>query len=310
MAIHPQWLSLVICSLVVLQTRAAYEPIPLTFPQNAEAVGAVCLDGSPPAYQLKKGGPEHQHNWLIYMEGGGWCRSVKECRARTLEHRGSSKHMMENSALLFGGILNDNPKYNPSEFRKWNVVIMRYCDGSSFIGDVELPVENLYFRGKRIFEAITTELLSKGLKDAKQVFLTGGSAGGVSVFLNCDRFHKLLSNTTKFKCLSDGGYFIHAKKDPKQANGFESMFKDVVALHNSTGMLPHACTEKMKCQPYLCMFPQYVVEDMVTPIFILMSPYDAYQMNVTLGDQVYFAVRKSFQDHVNLPAPVYQVLKG
>nr|GMD89928.1 pectin acetylesterase 8-like [Ipomoea batatas] len=244
MAIHPQWLSLVICSLVVLQTRAAYEPIPLTFPQNAEAVGAVCLDGSPPAYQLKKGGPEHQHNWLIYMEGGGWCRSVKECRARTLEHRGSSKHMMENSALLFGGILNDNPKYNPSEFRKWNVVIMRYCDGSSFIGDVEKPVENLYFRG--------------------------GSAGGVSVFLEL----MLLPYTILLGC-----YLTHALREDEMP---------AISLHVPT-----------------IRGGRYGDTN-----FILMSPYDAYQMNVTLGDQVYFAVRKSFQDHVNLPAPVYQVLKG
>nr|GMD92234.1 pectin acetylesterase 7-like [Ipomoea batatas] len=35
---------------------AAFEPIPLMFPENAKAMGAVCLDGSPPTYQFKKGG--------------------------------------------------------------------------------------------------------------------------------------------------------------------------------------------------------------------------------------------------------------
>ncbi|XP_019179215.1 PREDICTED: pectin acetylesterase 8-like [Ipomoea nil] len=306
---HSQWLSLLICALVLLQTRAIVN-IPLTFPENAKAMGALCLDGSPPAYHFRKGRQEGQDNWLIYMEGGGWCHSIEECKSRTLDHKGSSKHMMENIHMFLGGILSRNPGINPSEFRNWNIVIMRYCDGSSFTGDVEQPVDNLYFRGKRIFDVITNELLDKGLNDAKEVFLTGTSAGGVSVVLNCDRFHKLLSNTTtKFKCLSDGGYVIHAKNDPKQAQGFESMFKDVVSLHNSTGMLPHTCTEKMKEKPYLCMFPQYVVEDMVTPIFILMLPYDAYQINVTLGHEVYFALRKSFKDHVKLPTPIYQVLK-
>ncbi|XP_019181550.1 PREDICTED: pectin acetylesterase 7-like [Ipomoea nil] len=312
-----QWLSLLICALAVLQTRAAIiYRIPLTFPENATAMGAVCLDGSPAAYQFIKGAPEGQDNWLIYMEGGGWCQSIEECKSRTFDHKGSSKHMMKNdffkgdNDFMFGGMLNKNSKINPTEFRKWNIIIMRYCDGSSFTGDVEQPVNNLYFRGKRIFEAITNELLSKGLKDAKQVFLTGGSAGEVFVALHCDRFHKLLSNTTKFKCLTDGGYFIHAKKDPKQAQGFVSMFKDVVSLHNSTGMLPQTCTQKMKDKPYFCMFPQYVVRDMVTPIFILMSPYDAYQMNITLGHEVYFAVRKSYKEHVILPTPIYDVLKG
>ncbi|XP_031114341.1 pectin acetylesterase 11-like [Ipomoea triloba] len=313
-----QWLSLLICALVILQTRAAdiIARIPLTFPENAVAMGAVCLDGSPAAYQFIKGAPESQNNWLIYMEGGGWCESEKECKERTLDHKGSSNHMMKNEIFKgdidfpFYGMLDSHSKNtNPTEFRTWNIVIMRYCDGSSFTGDVEKPVENLYFRGKRIFEVITNELMNKGLKDAKQVFLTGGSAGGVSVALHCDRFSKLLSNTTKFKCLTDGGYFIHAKKDPKQAEGFESMFENIVTLHNSTGMLPQTCTQKMKDKPYLCMFPQYVVRDTVTPIFILMSPYDAYQINITLGHEVYFAIKKAQMEHVELAPPVYNLLK-
>lgn len=172
-------LPLVLCALVVLQNIGAQEVenvIPLTFPEKAEAMGAKCLDGSPPAYQFQKGHLSAKDDWIIYMEGGGWCRDIEECKSHISDHKGSSKHMVKNSGfpddknLKFYGILNVNSTLNPTKFRKWNKVVMRYCDGSSFTGDVEQPVDNLYFRGKKIFEVITDELLNKlGLKDAKQV---------------------------------------------------------------------------------------------------------------------------------------------
>ncbi|XP_019181551.1 PREDICTED: pectin acetylesterase 7-like [Ipomoea nil] len=310
-----QWLTLLVCAaLLVLQTKANFYP--LIFPEKAKAMGAVCLDGSPPAYHFVEGTVENKDNWLIYMEGGAWCESIEECKLRTLEHKGSSKHMMMNPFFPgdydfgFYGILNRDPAYNPSEFVNWNLVVIRYCDGSSFTGDVEEPVDNLYFRGKRIFNVITDELLNKGLKNAKQVFLTGGSAGAVSVALHCDRFRKLLPNTRRFKCLMDGGYFIHVKKDnPKQVEGFELTFKNVVSLHNSTGMLPQTCTQKMKDKPYLCMFPQYLMDGMKTPMFILMSSYDKHQINISMHES-FVAANRTIREHVQLATPIYEGLKG
>lgn len=68
----------------------------------------------------------------------------------------------------------------------------------------------------------------------------------------------------------------------------------------------------MKNKLHLCMFPQYVVKDMATPIFILMSAYDGYQMNVTLINYgSYSAVMDAFLKHNGrlAPATAYQVIK-
>ncbi|KAF3614173.1 putative dnaJ -like protein subfamily B member 4-like [Capsicum annuum] len=56
-----------------------------------------------------------------------------------------------------------------AEFNNWNRVRVKYCDGSSFTGDVEqVDRENkLYFRGARIFKAIMEDLWSKGMKNAE-----------------------------------------------------------------------------------------------------------------------------------------------
>nr|GMD87803.1 pectin acetylesterase 8-like [Ipomoea batatas] len=70
----------------------------------------VCLDGSPSAYYFDKGQGEGANNWLIYLEGGGWCVNQTDCLVRTTYSR---------------------------EFYNWNRVYVPYCDGSSFTGDIE-----------------------------------------------------------------------------------------------------------------------------------------------------------------------------
>jgi hypothetical protein len=52
------------------------------------------------------------------------------------------------------------------------------------------------------------ELLPKGLARAKQAFLTGCSAGGLSTYIHCDDFRALLPKDSTVKCLADGGFFL------------------------------------------------------------------------------------------------------
>nr|GFD22223.1 pectin acetylesterase 8-like [Tanacetum cinerariifolium] len=42
--------------------------VEMTFIQSAIAKGAVCLDGSPPAYQFDKGFGEGVDKWLIHIQ--------------------------------------------------------------------------------------------------------------------------------------------------------------------------------------------------------------------------------------------------
>ena len=97
----------------------------------------------------------------------------------------------------------------------------------------------LYFRGQRIWDAIITDLLQKGLAKAKNVFsaqisivfsrykfgvhlfyafkscicflqvlLSGCSAGGLATFFHCDSLKERLGGATTVKCLSDAGFFL------------------------------------------------------------------------------------------------------
>ncbi|XVF52210.1 hypothetical protein PTKIN_Ptkin05aG0001000 [Pterospermum kingtungense] len=276
-----QWLSLLLCLLIILLIKAEGGSVGITYLQDAVAKGAVCLDGSPPAYHFDKGFGDGINNWLVHMEGGGWCESVETCLSRKKTDLGSSKPMVKQFG--FSGLLSSQQKSNP-DFYNWNRIKVRYCDGSSFTGDVATvnPGNGLFFRGNRIWEAIIDDLLAKGMTNAKNAILSGCSAGGLASILHCDRFRALLPATTRVKCISDAGFFMHAK-DVSGGQHIEDFYSQVAKLHGSVKNLPASCTSRMGMRPELCFFPQYVVQTMQTPIFFINAAYDSWQIKNILA---------------------------
>ncbi|KAL1288693.1 hypothetical protein AAHE18_20G002600 [Arachis hypogaea] len=268
-----QWLNLLVCVLLLIKSEGSGF-VPITYLEDAESKGAVCLDGSPPAYHFDKGSGEGVNSWIVHLEGGGWCSDVSSCLERKDTRLGSSKQM--DTQAGFYGILNNQQDYNP-DFYNWNRIKIRYCDGSSFTGDVEEvdPTNNLHFRGARIFEAVIKHLLAKGMENAENAILSGCSAGGLAAILNCDRFKSFLPNGARVKCAPDAGYFIHVP-DVSGTKRIENFYKGVVETHGSAKYLSKSCTSKYGAG--LCFFPQYVVQDIATPIFVVNAAYDSWQI--------------------------------
>ncbi|KAK9151538.1 hypothetical protein Syun_009847 [Stephania yunnanensis] len=85
--------------------------VPLTLIKGANAKGAVCLDGTLPGYHLHPGFGSGANSWLIQLEGGGWCNSIRNYVYRKTTRRGSSKFIEKQ--IPFMGILSDKPEENP-----------------------------------------------------------------------------------------------------------------------------------------------------------------------------------------------------
>uniref|UniRef100_A0A2P2IIC1 Pectin acetylesterase n=1 Tax=Rhizophora mucronata TaxID=61149 RepID=A0A2P2IIC1_RHIMU len=272
-----QWLYLIVCIVGLLKAEGG--SVPITVVETARAKGAVCLDGSPPAYHLERGSGSGINNWLVHMEGGGWCDDVETCLSRKDTYKGSSQKMK--TTMGFSGILGSKQSANP-DFHNWNRIKIRYCDGSSFTGDVEAvdPKTNIYYRGERVWQAVIDDLLAKGMSKAQNAILSGCSAGGLAAILHCDKFSSLLPASARVKCVSDAGYFIHGK-DISGGFHIETFFGQVVKTHGSAKNLPASCTSRMK--PELCFFPQYVTQTMKTPLFIINSAYDSWQIKNILA---------------------------
>lgn len=263
----------------VFGVSAKYNPLTvgLTVIHGAGAQGAVCLDGTLPGYHLHRGYGSGANSWLIQLEGGGWCDTVRSCVYRKKTRRGSLHHMEKE--VVFAGILSNKVEQNP-DFFNWNRVKLRYCDGASFAGDGEDKAAGLHFRGQRIWWAAMRDLKAKGMSHAKQALLSGCSAGGLASILKCDEFRELFPSSTKVKCLSDGGLFLDAV-DVAGGRTLRNLFNGVVKLQGVHRNLPHTCTNHL--DPTSCFFPQNLISSIKTPLFLLNAAYDSWQLTASLA---------------------------
>ena len=132
---------------------------------------------------------------------------------------------------------------------------MVYCDGNSFSGNRDEPVnvkgldgkvKPIYFRGRRIIDETLKALsTSFGLSSAKNVLLTGCSAGGLATYLHTDYVHDQLVGTwaqslEKFKAASISGFFLyHNNVEDKPV--YQTQMQNIFNLANSTHGLNDAC---------------------------------------------------------------------
>ncbi|CAJ1358422.1 unnamed protein product [Effrenium voratum] len=180
---------------------------------EAAADGAVCLDGSAPAYYIAPGSGDGANKWYIHHQGGGWCESLDDCLGRSKTALGSSSGYPETMELS-SGYFSNSSSVNPLMYN-WNKVHMSYCDGGSFSGDNDTVTvykgAKLHFRGRRIREAIAKDLMAKGLGRASDLVVSGCSAGGLATYLHTDQWcHTLKSAQPSAKCvgLPDSGFFL------------------------------------------------------------------------------------------------------
>ncbi|WOL20698.1 pectin acetylesterase 10 [Canna indica] len=270
-------LSLTLFGLSSLFQTTRGQSVSLTLVPSAAAKGAVCLDGSVPAYHFLPGSGSGANSWIVDLEGGGWCNNVRTCAYRKNSRHGSSKYMAK--TIQFSGILSSDPTQNP-DFYNWNRVRINYCDGASFAGEGYDKDHDLYFRGQRIWSVMMDELLSKGMRSANQALLTGCSAGGLSSILHCDQFRAYFPASTKVKCLADAGFFIDTL-DVGGGHTIRDLYQGVVTLQGAANNLPQSCTSKLDATS--CFFPQNIVGNVQTPLFLLNSAYDVWQIMESLA---------------------------
>lgn len=235
--------------------------------KGLNSYGAVCLDGSDAGfYFTKAAGETSTRSWQIIFEGGGWCTDKEECGARSDTPLGSSKEWTKSyEHRPIEGFLDRNLEKNPT-FGQFNQVIVPYCDGTSFTGNLKEPVRSkngyglpvhLYFRGKRILDAVFDTLLEKfGMHEAEEILITGYSAGGLATLLYADYIHERMKleapNLVRFGAVPLSAFFLdHYLQIGKGGNGlflqdsrtFSVKLLNMTEFANSSGSLPKRCVE-------------------------------------------------------------------
>eukprot|EP00294_Goniomonas_avonlea_P008479 CAMPEP_0114555252 /NCGR_PEP_ID=MMETSP0114-20121206/8651_1 /TAXON_ID=31324 /ORGANISM="Goniomonas sp, Strain m" /LENGTH=419 /DNA_ID=CAMNT_0001740367 /DNA_START=11 /DNA_END=1270 /DNA_ORIENTATION=- len=252
-------------------------------PDMATNYGAVCLDGTPAGFYFAPawGDAANANNWQIYFQGGGWCYDEMDCLGRSKGSLGSSTGWGPTSSM--GGIMSSDCTINP-DFCQFNRVHMAYCDGNSFSGNRDDPVEvngtKLYFRGRRIIDAVFRTLYTMGLAEAENVLLTGCSAGGLATYLHADYVGSLLGSAVslkKYKAASISGFFL-LHNTVEGLPVYPDEMKYIFTLANSTNGLNAKCiANKTGDDQWQCNFAQESYKFIDTPFFALNSALDSWQ---------------------------------
>ena len=178
--------------------------------------------------------------------------------------------------------------------------------------------QSLWFRGIRNLDATIDWLFAHGgLSGATEVLLTGESAGGLSTFLHADRVGARLKagspKLTTYKAnpivgfFQDHDNFAHsdgysadgrggpntdywsnyntstgAWNEPGTGANYTFYMKYVYAMQNMSfgpdGGLTEACRLRHPTAPHLCFMSPHMVDTIETPLFMLNSRFDSWQL--------------------------------
>ncbi|CDY32189.1 hypothetical protein Bca4012_093792 [Brassica carinata] len=106
------------------------------------------------------------------------------------------------------------------------------------------------------------------------------SSGGLSAILRCDDFSSLFPPTTKVKCMSDAGFFLDAVYI-SGARSLRRMYFGVVNTQGLQNTLPRTCTSHLDATS--CFFPQNIINQVKSPLFILNSAFDSWQIESSIA---------------------------
>ena len=189
------------------------------------------------------------------------------------------------------GLVGNDSSTSPL-FYNWNKVYVRYCDGMSYGGDLTDPVvssahasEKMYYRGRRILDAVFASLRANySLATATDFVVGGGSAGGLGVFLHtnyiADNFFDL--GKTKLVSMPDVGFFLEYNGWQGKTQWADKM-RSIFAMQNvSSSISDYMCFAK-DWNASECVFAQNIAGDNLVATFVLNSQYDAYQAQSILG---------------------------
>ena len=186
---------------------------------------AVCNDGTPGVFYVRKGTGAGVNHWIVYLEGGGACLEGTACAQRWCSvgtNFGADKMSSRYAparGVAGGGILATRAD---SAFSDFNKVWIYYCSSDAWTGrftdrplvDATGRVYSIQFEGSRILDAVITELRAgltyrdaasdqpvalPSLDDASVILFAGESGGSSGVQRNADRL---------------GAYFQQTNHDP------------------------------------------------------------------------------------------------
>lgn len=272
--------------------------------------GALCNDGTLPAFWVRPGSGSGMHHWVIWLQGGGMCIDKTSCSERA-QSSGSAPFVTSNGfqAESGNGLLASSGSTNPILYNA-NTVLIHYCSSDYWSGDAApaggtqfSPTDpgTWYFRGRRIALAAIASLseLRQNFAGAKQILLGGDSAGGLGITVTTNDIAPLLPPAHDVRLVNDAGFALDIGQFSSKApvpyiyhgypNAFDTIFIDGMKLWQGRGDKPCDASAHTTQQHINCYNSSYVLQNkyIAQPAFVAESQLDMAQLTDQLCPQDY-----------------------
>jgi hypothetical protein len=217
--------------------------------------GPMCLYGDSFRAATK---PSSSNNLLIYLQGGGACWSELCLAFNTAQ-----------SGIPSAGVLNQELDANP--LSDWNIGYVPYCDGSLFVGDTQVDLDedgsiDRYHHGlinlSAALDAIHTDFPSPD-----RIVMTGMSAGGYGIVLSGVLARKLWPDVP-IDMVADGGLGLGRTND-------SNFITNILEEWDVVSWIPDSC-EDCFARGHATGFASWVLERDSNLNYLMVSSYNDY----------------------------------
>lgn len=263
----------------------------------AEHPLAQCNDGTPAYYVFRPGFGGGARRWHVYLEGGGSCENAAECaqRWRSTPALMTSRDVADGDVIRepYRGIKSADPLENPDLYDA-NLVQIHYCSSDQWSGDAPAAagapideMEHWHFRGRAIVAAVLEDLAAQGLASAREVLLSGSSAGGMGVASLADDVRARLPPSLRVVALQDAGFgLLYPPYDPvtkrestQRPSPQELTYTAATRSWGGRGDATCDARARDDGERAACHIPSqtFPPADVTTPMFVRQSQLDAVQ---------------------------------
>eukprot|EP00759_Apiculatamorpha_spiralis_P051534 PhF_6_TR525/c0_g1_i1/m.341/K19882/NOTUM; O-palmitoleoyl-L-serine hydrolase len=250
---------------------------------------AVCNDGSPAGFYYRPSlSPSSSNYWIIQQQGGDWCYDNVTCSQLAMYAPSLVSSKTWKSSIQF-----DDGVFNSSHplLRGAHLVYIRYCTSDGYIGNTSQPNSfGFVFRGRQVVHSVFETLLdSYGLGSVENttILYSGCSAGSRGVIFNADYVDEMLlhirKNITFYGALIDSGLWLDREPiNPNTTMSFMQQTKRVFEVANVVATVSPNCLQKYP-QGWQCIFPQYAIQLLRTPMLVYSYLFDEFQLSYDIG---------------------------
>ena len=159
-----------------------------------------------------------------------------------------------------------------------------FLSAANWYRPLDEPLTQIWFRGRANLAAVTAYLLAnEGMSAAREIILSGGSAGATTVFTGADAFRALVPPAIKVVAAPDAGFFLDL---PRATNSsffwYRDLFIAALPVWNATASLSPGCLAAFPDAPHMCFLAQYNAPFITVPLYLSNSALDMWSLGNVL----------------------------